>query len=93
VASWAYGLIRQTSRVLLDAEMDAPVVEEIREVIAASPIPASISDLHVWRVGKGQFACVLSLVTQLPATPDYFKAQLAIHEELVHVTVELHLLA
>jgi len=90
VASWAYGLIRQTSRVLLDAEMDAPVVEEIREVIAASPIPATISDLHVWRVGKGQFACVLSLVTQLPATPDYFKAQLAIHEELVHVTVELH---
>ncbi|KIH82730.1 CDF family Co(II)/Ni(II) efflux transporter DmeF [Pseudomonas batumici] len=93
VASWAHGLIRQTSRVLLDAEMDAPVVEEIREVIAASPIPASISDLHVWRVGKGQFACVLSLVTRAPVTPDYFKQQLAIHEELVHVTVELHLAA
>ncbi len=43
VASWACGLIRQTSRVLLDAEMDAPIVEEVREVIASSPIPARSS--------------------------------------------------
>ncbi len=90
VASWAYGLIRQTSRVLLDAEMDSPVVEEVREVIASSPIFAQISDLHVWRVGKGKYACILSLTTDQNATPAYFKDLLSVHEELVHITVELN---
>lgn len=90
VAVWAYGLIRQTGRVLLDAEMDAPVVEEIREVIAASPIRAEITDLHVWRVGKGMYACIVSLTVNEAVEPDYFRRQIGIHEELVHVTVEVN---
>lgn len=89
VSVWAYGLIRDSGRVLLDAEMNAPVVEEIREVIAASPIAAAICDLHVWRVGKQKYACILTLAVHEAATPDYFRKQLAIHEELVHVTVEI----
>lgn len=60
VALCAYGLLRDSGRVLLDAEMNAPVVAEIREVILASQISAHISDLHVWRVGKGKYACILS---------------------------------
>ena len=90
VASWAYGLIRDTGSVLLDAEMDAPVVDEIKEVIDASPIKAEISDLHVWRVGKGKFACILSLVTRENTEPNYFKNQLSVHEELVHISIELN---
>lgn len=89
VARWSFGLIRQTGLVLLDAEMDAPVVEEIREVIAASPIPATISDLHVWRIGKGSYAVVLSLVSSGQVDAEYFRQQLRIHEELVHITVEI----
>ena len=90
VAVWAYGLLRDTGRVLLDAEMDAPVVAEIHEVIEASPVKAEITDLHVWRVGKGKYACILSLSVVGAAEPDYFRRQLSIHEELVHVTVELN---
>jgi cation diffusion facilitator family transporter len=90
VSVWAYGLLRDTGRVLLDAEMDAPVVEEVREVIAASPIRAQITDLHVWRVGKGKYACIVALVTNEACSPDDFKRQLSVHEELVHVTVEIH---
>lgn len=90
VSVWAYGLLRDTGRVLLDAEMDAPVVEEVREVIASSPIKAAITDLHVWRVGKGKYACIIALVTGETSTPDDFKRLLSVHEELVHVTVEIH---
>ena len=90
VSIWAYGLLRDTGRVLLDAEMTAPVVAEIREVIAESPIKAQISDLHVWRVGQGKYACILSLVTDKNASPEYFKNQLRIHEELVHISVEIN---
>lgn len=90
VAIWAYGLLRDSGRVLLDADMNAPVVAEIKEVIAASPISAHICDLHVWRVGKGKYACILSLVTSDDVEPDYFKRQLSIHEELIHLSVEVN---
>jgi cation diffusion facilitator family transporter len=91
VASWAYGLLRDTGRVLLDAEMKAPVVAEIRAVIDSSPTKAEIVDLHVWRVGKGNYACILSLLTcDTTAGPDDFRRQLQIHEELVHITVEIN---
>lgn len=89
VAVWAQGLLRDAGKVLLDAEMEAPVVEEIREVIAASTVPARISDLHVWRVGRGDYACIVSLVTAPGANPEYFKQLLRVHEELVHITVEI----
>jgi cation diffusion facilitator family transporter len=89
VAVWALGLLRTSGRALLDAEMDAPVVEEIREVVAASPVPAEIRDLHVWRVGRNQYACVLSLITNANADAEFFKQQLQVHEELVHITIEL----
>jgi cation diffusion facilitator family transporter len=90
VSVWAYGLLRDTGRVLLDAEMNVPVVDEIREVIAASPVKAQICDLHVWRVGKGKFACILSLATDNDVSPEYFKKQLSIHEELVHISIEIN---
>lgn len=90
VVVWAYGLLRDTGHILLDAEMSAPIVTEIRDVMEASPIQAQIIDLHVWRVGKGKYACILSLLTQEDASPEYFKRQLGIHEELAHITVEVN---
>jgi cation diffusion facilitator family transporter len=93
VTIWAYGLLRDTGRVLLDAEMTSPVVAEIREVIAASPIKAKLCDLHVWRVGKGKYACILSLAVGEQVSPEYFRAQVGIHEELVHITVEVNQVA
>ncbi|WP_281243968.1 CDF family Co(II)/Ni(II) efflux transporter DmeF [Dokdonella immobilis] len=88
VTVWAIGLLRDTGKVLLDAEMDAPVVEEVRDVVAGCDPSAIITDLHVWRVGKGKFSCVLSLVTHSRLSADDFRNQLAVHEELVHVVVE-----
>ncbi len=90
VTVWAVGLLRSTGRVLLDAEMDAPVVDEVREVIAELPQPTEISDLHVWRVGRGQYAAIVSLITTQSLSPQDVRAALSIHEELVHVTVEIN---
>lgn len=88
ISVWAVTLLRQTSRVLLDREMDSPVVQEIREVIEDGE--AVVVDLHVWRVGPGTFACIVGVVTADPQPPDYYKERLRIHEELVHITVEVH---
>jgi len=88
VGSWAWGLLRASGRVLLDAEMDAPVVEEIRQVVAALPGDVVLRDLHVWRVGNGKYACIVSLIAA-DVTPSRVRERLSVHEELVHVTVEV----
>ncbi len=90
VSVWAYGLLRESARVLLDAEMDAPVVAEVRTVVRALPVAVEITDLHVWRVGKGKYACILALVSAEVLTPEAVRQALAVHEELVHVTVEVN---
>jgi Co/Zn/Cd efflux system component len=48
-----------------------------------------ITDLHVWRVGRAQFACIVAVVAAHPKTPHDYKALLRAHEELVHVTLEV----
>jgi len=93
VALWAKNLIVQSGRVLLDREMDHPVVAEIREVIAQLPADGQteLTDLHVWRVGTGAYACALSLLTHdQELTPLDIRDALAVHEEIVHATVEIH---
>jgi cation diffusion facilitator family transporter len=93
VARWAWGLLRDSGRVLLDREMDHPVAAEIRYVVAALDQTKStrIADLHLWRVGKAKYACILSLVTHdAGLTPARIKAGLSEHDELAHVTVEIH---
>ena len=90
VGRWAWGLLIDTGRVLLDAEMDAPVVEEVREVVRSLPQPTLLRDLHVWRVGKGKYACIVSLSTGTAVDAEAVRTALAAHEELVHVTVEFH---
>ena len=90
VAVWAGSLLRSTGRLLLDAEMDAPVVAQIRRALRESPVPVELQDLHVWRVGKGKYACILSVTADDPATPEYFRSLLRAHRELVHVTVEVN---
>jgi cation diffusion facilitator family transporter len=90
VGRWAWGLLIDTGRVLLDAEMDAPVVDEVREVVRALPQPTLLHDLHVWRVGKGKYACIVGLSTSAAVDAEAVRAALAVHEELVHVTVEFH---
>ncbi|MBK1685902.1 CDF family Co(II)/Ni(II) efflux transporter DmeF [Rubrivivax gelatinosus] len=93
VAVWARGLIADTAKVLLDREMDHPVVDEIREVLTQHG-PAGttrIADLHVWRVGRGAYACAMTLVTrEAGLDADEVRRWLSVHEEIVHSTIEIH---
>ncbi len=94
VAIWAKQLIVETGKVLLDREMDHPVVDEIRTAIETEPDAGDtrIADLHVWRVGKRAYACAVSVVTHdTTLTPQRIRDQLAQHDEIVHVTAEIHL--
>ena len=89
VALWSRGLLRDTAQVLLDREMDHPVVDEIREVVEVDG--ARLTDLHVWRVGRQTFACAMSVRAPAGGTLDAatIHRRLAVHEEIVHATVEV----
>ena len=93
VAIWAKNLIAETGKVLLDREMDHPIVAEIRSAVETGPEAGNtrIADLHVWRVGKQTYSCALSLVTQdSHLTALQVRQQLAQHEEIGHATIEIH---
>jgi cation diffusion facilitator family transporter len=93
VALWAKRLIADTAKVLLDREMDHPVVDEIREAVEEGGRCSEtlVSDLHVWRVGKGAYACALTVVTHDPTlTPAGVREWISVHDEVVHSTIEVH---
>jgi cation diffusion facilitator family transporter len=90
VALWAKSLLLETAKVLLDREMDHPVVQEIKDAVEADG-QTRVTDLHVWRVGRKVYSCALTAVTQdAQLTPNTLRERLAVHEEIIHSTIELH---
>src|SRR5258706_1215299 len=86
---WSKGLIADSARVLLDREMEAPLVGSIRAAVETDG-DAEIADLHVWRVGRASHAAVLTIVAHDPLTPAVYRARLAGIPSLVHVSVQVN---
>lgn len=89
IASWAYGLIRAAGAVLLDVSADDHLETTIRERIEAEG--ERVTDLHLWQVGPGHRAAVISLVSDHPLAPAAYKHRLAGLRGLSHITVEVQL--
>ena len=88
IVHWAVGLMRSTGRILLDAEPSGTVTLAVRRAIEAEA-DNRIADLHVWRVGPGHLAAVVTVVTHAARTPGHYKKLLAGIASLSHVTVEV----
>ncbi len=66
VAVWAYGLVRDTSGILLDRTPESSdLPDEIRRAIESDG-DATITDLHIWQISVGRFAAILSVVAHDP---------------------------
>jgi cation diffusion facilitator family transporter len=88
VFSWAYGLIRDSSGILLDrTPLSSHLPEQIRRAVESDG-DSLITDLHVWQVGTGKFAAIVSIVAHEPRSSDEYRSLLRGHEELVHLTIE-----
>ncbi len=88
VARWSWGLLRQTSHVLLDREGPEQVRQMIRASIEADRAHR-ITDLHVWSIGPQIYAAIISVLTSEGRSPDYFKSLIPADASLVHVTIEV----
>lgn len=89
IGLWAKGLATESARVLLDREMDSPLVGEIRAKVESDG-DSEIADLHVWRVGRSRYAAVLTVVAHEPLSPDGYRARLSDIRELAHVSIEVN---
>ncbi|QPN31212.1 CDF family Co(II)/Ni(II) efflux transporter DmeF [Diaphorobacter sp. JS3051] len=91
IARWSWGLIRDAGSVLLDAPAEGPQVrQEIEDILAATG--DTLKDLHVWQVGPGHFAAIISVASATPQPAQHYKALLLPVHELSHVTVEVQAL-
>lgn len=87
IARWSWGLIRDAGTVLLDATpQSGRMRRDIEQALDAGD--GEIADLHVWQVGPGHYAAIVSLVTRDPRDSAFYKAKLAHIAGLSHLTVE-----
>ncbi len=89
ITRWAYGLVGETSGVLLDSSPSEDTLSRIRRALEADA-DNQVTDLHVWRLGPRDLGAIVSLVTHHPREPEHYKALLAHLPELGHVTVEVN---
>jgi cation diffusion facilitator family transporter len=89
VAQWSWGLLRDTSEILLDRTPETDLEDEIRKAVEGDG-NAAVTDLHVWQVAKGQFYAIVSIAAREPRSPVHYRRLFSEHEELLHVTVEIH---
>jgi cation diffusion facilitator family transporter len=87
IASWAYGLMRDTGAILLDMNPDPGLAEELRRTIEGGG--DTIADLHLWRLGPGHLGAIVAVRTGEPRGADYYRAALARFASLSHLTIEV----
>lgn len=94
ILRWAYGLVRTTSRVLLDGVDHDATVGQIRSAIESDPEAARrgdrVTDLHVWSIAPGRLAATICVLAHVPDTPSAYRARLAVVPGLAHVVVEVN---
>jgi cation diffusion facilitator family transporter len=90
IAKWSYGLCLQAAKQLLDVVPSQDLARRIRNRIETSFAGASVVDLHLWDIGPGARACIVSVAAASPAAPAAYRAVVASVASLQHVTVEVH---
>lgn len=89
ITRWSYGLLKQTSPILLDGSIDQGYQLEIRKAIEKDS-DNRISDIHIWKVSASHYAAIISLVTHFPKPAECYKELLRDFHKLSHVTIEVH---
>ncbi|MFI4975780.1 MAG: CDF family Co(II)/Ni(II) efflux transporter DmeF [Caulobacterales bacterium] len=87
IASWSYGLIRDTGAILLDMNPDQRLAQRMREAIESGG--DRVADLHLWRLGPGHLGAIVAVSTVEPRDSDFYKDRLAGFPSLSHLTVEV----
>jgi cation diffusion facilitator family transporter len=89
VARWSLGLIRDTSGILLDHQAPGFMLDQTRTAIE-SVDDNRIADLHIWSIGPGIYSATITVVSDTPRQPEYYKELIPGELGIVHTIVEVH---
>ena len=89
ILRWTISLLRETVSILLDREMDSPLVALVKQKIENDG-ETKVSDVHLWRVAQNRYACILSVVTGKNNSIMDYKSRLQDLPELAHITIEIN---
>ena len=87
IASWSYGLVRDTGAILLDMNPDQRMSKSLQQTIECDG--DEIADLHLWRLGPGHLGAIVCVQTHNARGVDYYRTKLARFSALSHVTIEV----
>ena len=89
VSRWSIGLLISTSHVLLDRQASVDIQQKVVDGIEKNG-DNRVADLHLWTVGPDIYAAIVSVVTEIPKPPEYYKQLIPSDLKFVHVTVEVN---
>lgn len=89
ITRWSYGLLKQTSPILLDASIEEEYQRAVKDTIEKDS-DNRVSDIHIWKVGANHYAAIIALVTHYPDTAEHYKGLLSDFHKLSHVTIEVN---
>jgi len=89
ITRWSYGLLQDTSGILLDKNIDQQTIASIVDKIERKS-DNRVADIHVWKLGPKDYGAIVSLVTHFPKDPAYYKELLDDFDQLGHITVEVN---
>ena len=90
ILAWAYGIIRDTVIVLTDyLSKDSDLDEVIKQAIEALP-RTTIHDLRIWQICSGKYAAIIAIETAEPLPAEEYYKLVNIHEELVHISIQIN---
>ena len=85
--SWSWTLVRSSGAILIDLCPDAALARKI--AVRIEQRGDRVTDLHLWRLGPGHLAAIVSVVSEDPRAPSQYKKRLAGLPGLSHVTIEV----
>jgi cation diffusion facilitator family transporter len=91
IASWSFGLIRDTGAILLDMNPDRRMADNLKHSIESEG--DKLVDLHLWRLGPGHLGAIISVATATQRNEQYYRAKVARFRSLSHLTVEVRHIA
>jgi cation diffusion facilitator family transporter len=87
IASWSFGLVRDTGAILLDRNPDKQMADNLRRAVESEG--DKVADLHLWRLGPGHLGAIVSVVTRQARETDFYRTRLARFRSLSHLTIEV----
>ena len=89
IVRWAWLLLAGSGKELLDGVDDPGLAGRVKAMVESDGV-SSVTDLHVWPVGAGRLAAVVSVAAPSPANAADYRRRLAEFHQLRHLTVEIN---